>query len=90
MVLLGAANRDPDVFEKPDVLDVTRPNAKAHLAFSSGVHHCLGAPLARLEAQTAFAQLLSRFPDLRQTGPARRRTTRVLRGLETLPVRLRP
>ena len=90
MVLLGAANRDPDVFEKPDVLDVTRPNAKAHVAFSSGVHHCLGAPLARLEAQTAFAQLLSRFPDLRQTGPARRRTTRVLRGLETLPVRLRP
>lgn len=90
MVLLGAANRDPDVFERPEVLDVTRPNAKAHLAFSSGVHHCLGAPLARLEAQTAFAQLLSRFPDLRQTGPARRRTTRVLRGLETLPVRLRP
>lgn len=90
MVLLGAANRDPDVFEKPDVLDVTRPNAKAHVAFSSGVHHCLGAPLARLEAQTAFAQLLSRFPDLRQIGPARRRTTRVLRGLETLPVRLRP
>jgi hypothetical protein len=90
MVLLGAANRDPDVFERPEVLDVTRPNAKAHLAFSSGVHHCLGAPLARLEAQTAFAQLLSRFPDLRQTGPARRRTARVLRGLETLPVRLRP
>lgn len=88
MVLLGAANRDPDVFERPNVLDVTRPNAKAHLAFSSGVHHCLGAPLARLEAQTAFAQLLSRFPDLRQTAPARRRTTRVLRGLETLPVSL--
>lgn len=88
MVLLGAANRDPDVFDRPEVLDVTRPNAKAHLAFSSGVHHCLGAPLARLEAQTAFAQLLSRFPDLRQTGPARRRTTRVLRGLETLPVSL--
>ncbi|WP_157965632.1 cytochrome P450 [Euzebya rosea] len=88
MVLLGAANRDPDVFERPNVLDVTRPNAKAHLAFSSGVHHCLGAPLARLEAQTAFAHLLSRFPDLRQTAPARRRTTRVLRGLETLPVSL--
>lgn len=89
MVLLGAANRDPGVFDRPDQLDLTRGNAKAHLAFSSGVHHCLGAPLARLEGETAFTQLLTRFPGLRQTGRARRRTTRVLRGLETLPVRLR-
>lgn len=88
MVLLGSANHDPAVFERPDELDVTRPNAKAHVAFSSGVHHCLGAPLARLEAQTAFRQLLTRFPRLRQTAPARRRTTRVLRGLEALPVSL--
>jgi cytochrome P450 len=88
MVLLGAANHDPAVFPDPDRLDVTRPNAKANLAFSSGIHHCLGAPLARLEAEVALRALVTRFPAIRQVAPARRRTTRVLRGLQTLPVSL--
>jgi cytochrome P450 len=61
--VLAAANRDPAVFDEPDEIRLDgRPNG--HLAFSKGVHFCLGAPLARLEAQIAFAQLLERFPSL--------------------------
>ena len=58
--VISSANRDPDVFENPDELDISRsPNP--HVAFGSGVHHCLGATLARLEAQEAFAELARRF-----------------------------
>ncbi len=61
--MLAAANRDPIVFDSPDELRLEgRPNG--HLAFSKGVHFCLGAPLARLEGQIAFTQLLQRFPNL--------------------------
>jgi cytochrome P450 len=60
----AAANRDPEVFPDPDRLDLERPNAGAHMAFSQGEHHCLGAPLARLELQTAFRVLLERVERL--------------------------
>lgn len=88
--LLGAANRDPAVFADPDTLDLTRPNAREHLAFSAGAHYCLGASLARLEGEVALATLFGRYPKLSQTAPARRRRAQVLRGLETFPVRLGP
>ena len=55
-VRFAAANRDPEQFPDPDSLDLRRPNAGAHMAFSQGEHHCVGAPLARLELQTAFAR----------------------------------
>jgi pimeloyl-[acyl-carrier protein] synthase len=85
--LLGAANRDPDVFADPDRLDVGRePNP--HLAFGRGIHFCLGAPLARLEAQVALPALLERFPDLRLAGEPEPRPTWNLRGLTRLPVAL--
>ena len=58
--VISSANRDPDVFEQPDDLDITR-NPNPHVAFGSGVHHCLGATLARLEGQEAFAELARRF-----------------------------
>ena len=57
----GAANRDPAQFPNPDALDLRRPNAGSHMAFSQGEHHCIGAPLARLELQSAFSSLLQHF-----------------------------
>ncbi len=83
--MVGAANRDSDVFSDPDRLDLARdPNP--HLAFGRGIHFCLGAPLARLEAQVAISALLERFPRLRLAGPAELQPTIVLRGLKRLPL----
>jgi pimeloyl-[acyl-carrier protein] synthase len=86
-VLIGAANRDPAQFPDPDRLDVTRANASQHLSFASGIHYCVGAPLARLEAQLAIAALLRRYSDLRlvEDRPPHRPTF-VLRGLSRLDV----
>ena len=86
VVFLGGANRDPDVFSDPGRFDVTRENAHEHLAFSSGIHYCLGAGLARLEGAVALRTLYERFPDLRVAAPPERRSTRVLRGYDSIPV----
>jgi len=87
--VLGAANRDPRVFERPERFDITRANAGEHLAFSSGAHYCLGAGLAKMEAEVALRTLFERFPDLALDGEPRRRRTRILRGYDAMPVRLR-
>ena len=87
MVALLSANRD-DRFPEPDDLRLNRPQ-NPHLAFGHGIHYCLGAPLARLEAQVAFGKLMDRYPDLRLAVPAEDLTWRpgvLMRGLETLPV----
>jgi cytochrome P450 len=87
LCLLGSANRDPAVYpDRPDRLDITRPNVKP-LSFGGGIHFCLGAQLARIEAEVAIATLLRRLPELRlddAVNPAWRPTF-VLRGLKTLP-----
>ncbi len=85
MLVLGAANRDPAAFSDPHKLDVTR-DARRHVGFGGGIHHCLGAALARMEGQIAFTTLLDRFPRLELAGTPERRPTFTLRGLETLPV----
>jgi cytochrome P450 len=88
-LLLGAANRDPEVFADPARFDVTRANARDHLAFSGGIHYCLGAGLARLEGVIGLQALSERFPGLRVAGRPARRDLQTLRGFEVLPVRLR-
>ena len=67
--VIGSANRDETVFDRPDHFDVTRPSPR-HLTFGGAVHHCLGAPLARLEAELAVRTIVTRFPDLRPAAGA--------------------
>ena len=86
IVLLGGANRDPDIFPNPDRIDIQRPDAGRHLSFSTGLHHCLGAALARLEARIALEAMTARFERLTLAGRADRRPFMVLRGFERLPV----
>jgi cytochrome P450 len=88
LVVIAAADRDPDRFPDPDALDITRSDNK-HLAFGKGIHHCLGAPLARMEGQIAISTLLRRMPELRLKGSPESLSWRpgmVLRGLQGLPV----
>ncbi len=83
--LLGAAARDPKVFDAPDVLDVSRdPNP--HLGFGMGIHYCLGAPLARIEVQAALSALTRKLPKAELAAEPRRRAEFVIRGLHELPL----
>jgi len=88
VTVLAGANRDPEVFDDPDTFDVTRANAEDHLAFGAGRHYCLGASLARMEGEIGLRSVFERFPDLKVLPGAERRTTRILRGYEHLPVAL--
>ena len=86
--LIGAANRDPEQFPDPDRLDITR-NPNKHLAFGQGIHFCIGAPLARLEAQIAFRAIVKRVPNLQlATDRVDYKPAMGIRSLEALPVRL--
>ncbi|MGW0713085.1 cytochrome P450, partial [Streptomyces sp. NPDC002643] len=83
-----AANRDPGFLDDPDTLDITR-GAIGHLAFGHGVHHCLGAPLARMEMRVAFPALLQRFPGLALADPEEEpdfKTASAVYGLNSLRV----
>jgi len=86
VAFLAAANRDPAQFASPDDLDITRPDNQ-HLAFGAGIHYCVGAPLARVEAQIAINTLLRRFPTLAlQEETPTWRETAIIRGLTSLPL----
>ena len=90
IICLAAANRDADRYEASEALDIDRAEMR-HLAFGHGIHHCLGAALARMEGQLALASLLRRFPELRLAVPVEdlhwgHGDGLVLRGLSELPV----
>jgi len=91
VLMLVGANRDPAVFTDPHRFDIHRDNARRHLAFGFGVHHCLGAALARMEAEVAWRHLLERFPDTdawQLAGEPVPNPGRMIHGLRSLPVRL--
>ncbi|MDN0195767.1 cytochrome P450 [Streptomyces sp. S.PNR 29] len=85
---VAAANRDPEVFEDGDRLDLAREH-NPHLAFGAGIHYCLGAQLARIELQEAFKAILERMPSVRLAVPEpelRLKSASIIRGLESLPI----
>ena len=86
VLMLAAANRDPQVFDNPQHFNIERrPNP--HVAFGVGIHYCLGAALAQLEAEVAFTRIAQQLPDLRLADPpVRWRSSHLLRQLESLPV----
>lgn len=85
-LVFGSANRDPDVFEQPDTLDLGRdPNP--HMSFGAGIHFCLGAPLARIELQTSFGTILDRLPRLELVDQPQWKPNYIIRGLQSLHVR---
>jgi cytochrome P450 len=89
--MIVGANRDPKIFRDPDTFDIHRENAKRNLAFGYGAHHCLGASLARLEAEAVWKHLLLRFPNVASWKVGEEVVTkrgRVICGLETLPMSL--
>ena len=86
---ISSANRDPNKFENPNTMDITRwPNP--HVAFGSGVHHCLGATIARVEGQEVFSALAERYPNLElKNSEAEYQPSIVFRSVKELPVTLR-
>jgi cytochrome P450 len=87
LVSIGGANRDPGVFDQPDEFRIDRPDPGRHLSFSLGLHHCLGAALARLEGRIAIEELTRRYPALELAARPTRRSQLVLRGFESVPLR---
>ncbi len=91
VLILAGANRDPRIFAEPDRFDIHRDNARRHLALGFGVHHCLGAALARMEAEVAWSHLFARFPDTANweiAGDPIPQPGRMINGLRSLPVHL--
>lgn len=86
LTLIGGANRDPQAYGRPAAFDIDRENPAPHLAFSGGIHYCLGQPLARLEGEIAFRMLAERLGSLRVAGRIKRRNGLTIRGPLRLPV----
>ncbi len=89
LTVLGAANHDPATFDEPHSLRLDRPNASKHLGFSAGIHYCLGASLAKLEASIAIGSLIRRFDQIDLDGEPIRRDRLTIRGVETMQLIVR-
>jgi cytochrome P450 len=89
-LLIGGANRDPAIFERPDEFDTARTNARDHISFSTGIHVCLGAALARMELHIGLQALFERFPQLALAGKPTLNDSTLLHGIRHLPVTLGP
>jgi cytochrome P450 len=89
LTLMGAANRDPSMFDHPDVLRLDRSNAAKHLSFGAGIHYCLGASLAKLEAGIAIGRLIRRFDSIEPLAEPRWRGRATIRGVVHLPLAVR-
>ena len=91
-LLFGSANRDPEQWDEPDEfrLDREANELRRHVAFGWGIHYCIGAPLARLEARLTFERILARMDDIELAGEPQRNESFVLRGLTSLPLRWTP
>jgi cytochrome P450 len=90
VLVLAGANRDPAVFDNPHEFLISRENARKNIAFGYGAHHCIGAQLARLEAEILWRELFGRFPDVQDwhlEGPVIKRPGKTIRGLERMPMR---
>jgi cytochrome P450 len=90
ITLIGAANRDPEVYRDPETFDIMREPEVPHLAFSSGIHYCIGQPLAKLEATVAFSQLATRLPGLARRGRVTWRKATTMRGPLRMPMTAGP
>jgi hypothetical protein len=88
LTVLGAANRDPAMFDDPNTLRLDRANAGRHTAFSAGIHYCLGASLAKLEATVAITRLIRRFDQIELAGKPHWRDRITIRGVDRMPLTL--
>lgn len=88
LTVLGAANRDPAMFEDPHILRLDRPNAGRHTAFAAGIHYCLGASLAKLEATVAITRLIRRFDQIEVAAEPHWRDRITIRGVDKMPLTL--
>ena len=89
LCVLGAANHDASVFDDPHTLHLDRPNANRHLAFAAGIHYCLGASLARLEASVAIGRLIRRFDSIELLDEPTFRDRLTIRGVEQMHLAVR-
>ena len=83
----GAANRDPDIFLNPDKFDIERVNADKHLAFGIGRHTCIGKPVALMQLEESYKQILARFPDIRMSGNWKVAPNNFVHAIQEMPVK---